>query len=153
MMNIVKHLERQAVWSNRTFGPGKRLHSITEHIIKEVAEIRESDGDITEWIDVVILGLDGAWRTGATPQEVIDALVAKQTKNEGRKWPDWREVDPDKAMEHEKFGVEGYLELEAKIKSLKTSMDALCDKLNDISVELTFEDWDWLVRQPAQRRL
>lgn len=53
-----------------------------------------------KWIDVVILALDGAWRTGATPAQIIDALVAKQTKNEARTWPDWRTAPADKAIEH-----------------------------------------------------
>jgi len=49
---------------------------------------------------VVILALDGAWRSGATPEQIIGALVAKQTKNEGRQWPDWRTMPPDVAICH-----------------------------------------------------
>lgn len=33
---------------------------------------------------------------------IVAALVAKQTKNEGRKWPDWRTQDPNKAIEHDR---------------------------------------------------
>jgi hypothetical protein len=49
---------------------------------------------------VVILALDGAWRSGASPDQIIAALVAKQAKNESRTWPDWRSAAPDQAIEH-----------------------------------------------------
>ncbi|HIE2480258.1 dATP/dGTP pyrophosphohydrolase domain-containing protein [Pseudomonas aeruginosa] len=82
------HLERQRRFSERTFGPGSRAAGVVDHIRKELREIEEAPGDLAEWIDVVILALDGAWRTGATPAQIIDALVAKQTKNESRTWLD-----------------------------------------------------------------
>jgi hypothetical protein len=94
------HLERQAAWSERTFGPGSRAAGVVDHIRRELHEIEADPGDLKEWIDVVILALDGAWRSGATPDEIIAALVAKQAKNEARAWPDWRTAPPDKAIEH-----------------------------------------------------
>lgn len=30
----------------------------------------------------------------------MTGIVAKQTKNEGRTWPDWRSAAPGKAIEH-----------------------------------------------------
>lgn len=98
--DFLAHLQRQRDWSERTFGPGARTAGVCDHIRKELNEIEADPGDLKEWIDVVILGLDGAWRSGATPQQIIDAIVAKQTKNEGREWPDWRTSDPNKAIEH-----------------------------------------------------
>ena len=71
-----------------------------DYIRKELKEIESSPADLTEWIDVVILGLDGARRCGATPGQIIDALQAKQLENENREWPDWRTSPPDKATEH-----------------------------------------------------
>ena len=64
--------------------------------------MRESDGDLKEWVDVIILGMDGAWRSGATPEQIVEAIVAKQTKNEGRTWPDWRTAPPDTAIDHDR---------------------------------------------------
>ncbi|HBO2301204.1 TPA: DUF550 domain-containing protein [Pseudomonas aeruginosa] len=95
-----QHLHRQRRFSERTFGPGARAAGVIDHIRKELREIEETPGDLAEWIDVVILALDGAWRTGATPAQIIEALVAKQTKNEARTWPDWRSAPSDKAIEH-----------------------------------------------------
>ncbi len=96
------HLQRQREWSERTFGPGPRAAGVVDHIRKELREIEAKPTDLSEWIDVVILALDGAWRSGATPQQIIDALVAKQAKNEARDWPDWRTQSPDKAIEHDR---------------------------------------------------
>lgn len=100
--DFTAHLHRQQQFSAKTFGPGKRVQGVTDHIAKELAEVRESDGDLSEWIDVVILGLDGALRCGATPEQVVAALIAKQAKNESRRWPDWRTADPNKAIEHDR---------------------------------------------------
>lgn len=94
------HLERQREFSLKTFGPGARTNGVLDHIAKELNEIREAPEDISEWVDVIILAFDGAWRAGWEPQQIIDAIVAKQSKNEQREWPDWRTADPDKAIEH-----------------------------------------------------
>ncbi|MFY3302620.1 dATP/dGTP pyrophosphohydrolase domain-containing protein [Achromobacter xylosoxidans] len=102
--DFVAHLARQAEFSARTFGPGARVAGVCDHIRKELIEVETSGGDLKEWVDVIILGLDGAWRSGATPQEIIAAIVAKQAKNEARTWPDWRTVDPSKAIEHDRGG-------------------------------------------------
>ncbi|MCP1617004.1 uncharacterized protein DUF550 [Pseudomonas sp. SLBN-26] len=100
--DFAAHLQRQREFSERTFGPGSRAKGVVDHIRKELKEIEASPGDLSEWIDVVILALDGAWRSGATPAQIIDALVAKQTRNEARTWPDWRSVPLDKAIEHDR---------------------------------------------------
>jgi hypothetical protein len=94
------HLQRQREWSERTFGPGPRTKGVCDHIRNELTEIEAAPDDVEEWIDVAILALDGAWRTGASPETIIVRIVGKQTKNEARNWPDWRTADPDKAIEH-----------------------------------------------------
>lgn len=96
------HLQRQRDFSCKTFGPGRRTLGIIEHIKKELREIAEDPLDISEWIDVAILALDGAWRHGASPEQIIDTLVGKQDKNENRDWPDWRTMTEDQAIEHRK---------------------------------------------------
>jgi hypothetical protein len=96
----VEHLERQREWSRATFGPGDRRKGVLDHIRKELVEIEEAGECTDEWFDVVILALDGAWRDGYEPAEIIAAVKAKQAKNERRTWPDWRTADPDRAIEH-----------------------------------------------------
>lgn len=101
-MDLVRHLERQRRWSERTFGPGPRTAGVLDHLRKELREIEAAPTDLTEWMDVVILGLDGAWRAGYTPEQIADALVNAQTRNEARVWPDWRTAAPDRAIEHQR---------------------------------------------------
>ena len=98
--NLLEHLRHQREWSARTFGPGERTAGVLDHIRKELNEIADNPVDLWEWIDVVILALDGAWRIGATPEQIVAALVAKQAKNESRRWPDWRTAEPGKAIQH-----------------------------------------------------
>lgn len=101
--DLVQHLTRQREWSERTFGPGERTHGVVAHIRKELIEVLDKPGDLLEWIDVVILALDGAWRSaGATPEQIVAALVAKQARNEARTWPDWRTVPKDAPIEHDR---------------------------------------------------
>ncbi|WP_371409756.1 DUF550 domain-containing protein [Micromonospora zamorensis] len=96
------HLVRQRAFSEGTFGPGPRTEGVLDHIRKELAEIEAAPDDLSEWVDVVILALDGAWRAGHEPQQIIDAIVAKQAKNEARVWPDWRTAKPGQAIEHDR---------------------------------------------------
>ena len=98
--NLVEHLHRQRDFSSRTFGPGERTAGVLDHIRKELAEIEATPQDLTEWVDVVLLALDGAWRSGHTPEEIVQAIADKQARNEARQWPDWRTVEPGKAIEH-----------------------------------------------------
>lgn len=98
--DLVKHLHRQRAFSERTFGPGTRAQGVIDHIRLDLAEFEADPGDLEEWVDVILLALDGAWRAGHTPEEIAAALNLKQHKNERRAWPDWRTADPGKAIEH-----------------------------------------------------
>ena len=100
--DLVVHLERQRAFSLKTFGPGQRTNGVLDHITKELDEIRADPADIKEWVDVIILAFDGAWRAGWEPEDIVKAIVAKQKKNEMRVWPDWRTSDPNKAIEHDR---------------------------------------------------
>ena len=100
--DLEAHLYHQIAWSRKTFGPGPRTKGVVDHIRKELCEVLKAPQDLSEWIDVIILGFDGAWRSGHSPHQIIDALVSKQEKNESREWPDWRQADPTKAIEHKR---------------------------------------------------
>lgn len=103
--DLVEHIERQRAFSLRTFGPGHRTHGVCDHIRKELKEVEASPGDLEEWVDVILLALDGAWRSqgpDADPAVIAKAIATKQSKNEDRKWPDWRTAPADKAIEHQR---------------------------------------------------
>lgn len=103
--SLTAMLVRQRAWSSETFGPGDRLNGVLAHIRKELDEIEADPTDVTEWIDVVILAFDGAWRAGHEPEDIVAALLAKYAKNRDREWPDWKTADPDGPIEHIKAGA------------------------------------------------
>jgi hypothetical protein len=72
---------------------------------KEMLEIEKNPKDLLEWVDMICLAIDGAWRAGYTPEEIAQGLFYKQGINEERKWPDWRTADPNKAIEHKRMGI------------------------------------------------
>lgn len=85
-------------WSAATFGPGARTEGTLKHIAMELEEIRARPLDVMEWIDVILLALDGAWRAGHSPEKIAQALHDKQSINMARKWPpQWL---PDLPVEH-----------------------------------------------------
>lgn len=92
-MNLITHLQRQKEFSEATFGPGHRTAGVIDHIREELTEIERAPLDLEEWVDVILLAFDGAWRTGASPQDICNMIEFKQSKNEGRSWPDWRTQD------------------------------------------------------------
>jgi len=95
-------IQRQLEWSAETFGPSVR-RGVIDHIKKELKEVEESGlTDVEEWIDIMILAIDGAWRGGGTPQQIIKAYKEKMERNFQREWPDWRGLPTDKAIEHTK---------------------------------------------------
>jgi len=86
--DLLAYIESQRDWSQQTFGPGMRTEGVCTHIEKEVDEIRFSPTDIYEWVDVMILALDGAWRAGYDPDDIVGALEEKQLQNMRREWPE-----------------------------------------------------------------
>lgn len=112
----------QAKWSRNTFGPGTREPGIIEHIKKELLEIEEAvtpEDKLSEWIDIIILGIDGAQRViteekgqilshghidamGDTSvgRIILGAYFRKMNENYNREWPDWRNFKQNQAIEH-----------------------------------------------------
>ena len=108
--DIIQHIARQIEWSAKTFGPDPRTKGVLDHIRKELTEIEAKPDDLSEWVDVIILAIDGAWRmlksvypaytSEMLANLIINQLINKQTTNERRNWPDWRTMPADKAIEH-----------------------------------------------------
>jgi hypothetical protein len=99
-LNLETFIDEVRPFSEATFGPGMKTETILDHIEKEMVEVRAKPCDLEEWIDIILLAIDGAWRCGFSAKQICQALWAKLRKNKLRKWPDWRTLDPDKAIEH-----------------------------------------------------
>jgi hypothetical protein len=93
-MSIEEYLAKQVAWSTAAFGPGFRTGGITKHIESECEEIRKEPDDLMEWVDVIILALDGYWRAGGTRSTLMFDLVRKQERNMRRTWPKVPEDQP-----------------------------------------------------------
>jgi hypothetical protein len=104
-LDLVKFLKQQRNFSLHAFGPNERTKGIVDHIKKEIKEIEkaETPGEkMNEFVDVVILALDAMWRLGFSPEEIVVAIQLKQSLNIRRKWPDWRTVPENEAVEHDR---------------------------------------------------
>lgn len=119
---LAEILKDQMIWSNQTFGSGRRSEGILQHIEREVAEVRENPMILEEWIDLVLLALDGAWRCRKNNlpssddeirHDVVRMLIEKQAKNRVRLWP--TPVDDDTPTEHIRTEVEETVACEQQI--------------------------------------
>lgn len=104
-LDLVAHLKRHIAFSRATFGPHDRSGCVADHIRLELIEIDDAEGPAEkakEWVDVVLLALDGLWRsleaTGVgldvIPEIMCHKIERKQYLNEMREWPDWRTAPP-----------------------------------------------------------
>lgn len=101
MRNIIAHdIDEWHKWAEQTFGPGLRTDGIVDHIGKELKEIKADPTDVYEWVDVILLAINGATRAGVSGKDLIEAIHAKIERNKARQWPDWRSAVPGTAIEH-----------------------------------------------------
>lgn len=114
MKTLYTLLLQQARWSKEVFGPygNKRAEGLVDHAAKEVDEILADVMDLEEWIDLMIIAMDGAMCVAATrrnntarsetlaAQDVEVMLLAKMEKNMFREWPAREDQVPGKAVEH-----------------------------------------------------
>ena len=100
MNELSEYLEGQKEWSLRTFGDGKRTLGIIKHIGKELDEVMADPSDSCEWIDIIILALDGYWRHSGSIELIMQNLINKQRINFQRVYP--KPESEDEATEHER---------------------------------------------------
>jgi hypothetical protein len=105
-IDIETYYATQVEWSRNTFGPALRTKGIINHITKELREIEAKPHDLSEWVDVIMLAMDGFWRHGGKPEDLMPSMLAKQAKNMARTWPDWRGINEDTAIEHDRSILE-----------------------------------------------
>ena len=104
-MDYSKFIQRQKVWSLKTFGEGERTEGILKHISTELAEVLRAptnEEKLEECVDIIILASDMAWRLGFDPDDIEFKLLEKQIENMKRKWPDRSisEANQDKPTYH-----------------------------------------------------
>lgn len=100
--DLISFLERQKRFSLKTFGDQPRTQGVIDHIKKELIEVESNPDDVMEWVDIILLAFDGALRRGFTSYSVVNALHEKLHINENRKWPDWKTLPDNVAIEHDR---------------------------------------------------
>jgi hypothetical protein len=100
-VSFEEYYARQIEWSLATFGPSQRTKGVLNHIRKECDEAENDPTDLCEWIDIMILAMDGYWRHGGTPETLMQDLFVKQRVNMNRKWPP--PGPEDETVEHIRF--------------------------------------------------
>ncbi len=118
---LSQYLTAQWDWSKRTFGSGRRTRGILQHITKELLEIEAKPDDLSEWVDVAMIAMDGYCRHGGKPTNLMGDLLAKQRKNFSRNWP--TPTSEDIAVEHDRTGESESLQL-AIIRERKAREEA-----------------------------
>lgn len=98
--SFVSLVKEHKDWALATFGPDRDNEGLLKHILKEVEEVREDPNDVEEWMDIAILAIHGAWKTGASPEEVAQTLIMKLAKVQRRDWPKLEDQVPGKPIEH-----------------------------------------------------
>lgn len=89
-------------WSLSVFGPDYTYGELLAHIRKEVAEVAANPNDTTEWIDIILLAMDGYWRANdrtSRAQNLMRDLAAKVEEN---KYRQWERSAPGEPMEHKR---------------------------------------------------
>jgi hypothetical protein len=77
-LTFSQHLAQQRAFSEATFGPGQRSLGVIAHIRKELDEIEADPSDVVEWVDIMLLSLDGTWRAGHDTDATWAALQSSQ---------------------------------------------------------------------------
>lgn len=106
--DLAAFFDAKFAWSRETFGPGARTKTVTAHIRKELLEVEADPADVIEWVDVVLIAMDGAARSaGVDGRAFVEAMRSKQAKCETRTYPDWRTIPEGTPIEHVRTRDEG----------------------------------------------
>jgi len=108
IMNLFDYINRQKRWSKQTFGDTPRTEGVLRHIEKEIQEVRDAPQDCEEWVDIIILALDGAWRAGFTPYEICQTMLRKQAKNMKRTYLKTPDDVPSEHIGDDEDDTEGF---------------------------------------------
>jgi predicted house-cleaning noncanonical NTP pyrophosphatase (MazG superfamily) len=86
-------MQRVCEWQAVTFTQST-CESKLHHMKEEIDEVIESQGDLLEWADLMILLMGAAAKAGFTMEEILVGVEAKLIINKRRKWgePDSRGV-------------------------------------------------------------
>lgn len=75
--DLANFVERQRDFSSQAFGPGSRRIGVANHILQECDEVEAKPDDLSEWVDVMLLSLDAAWRSGLPSERLVQMIESE----------------------------------------------------------------------------
>ena len=87
MLNLPSYL--QSCWDNsrRTHGAQRPPQAPVHELQSVTRTVQENAQSLYGWVDVILAGIEGGLRSGATPFALAQALVNRQTELGARKMP------------------------------------------------------------------
>ena len=73
--DLKEFVSEQRTFSIGAFGPGSRKVGVANHILEECNEVESKPDDLSEWVDVMLLSLDAAWRSGLSASEIARRIA------------------------------------------------------------------------------
>ena len=84
--DFFKVMENWAKWSDSVWGENRPPNGTVNHLVEEAAELAENPTDIMEYVDVIMLAVDGLRQAGFDFAEFTDAAIKKLAINKAREW-------------------------------------------------------------------
>jgi len=66
------------------FGSPPRTRNIIDEITSNLEDIADHPLELNNWVDIIFLAFDGAWRAGYEPSTIIRGIKSKQAVIEGQ---------------------------------------------------------------------
>ena len=93
MKQLQSLIDDTGLWSDSTFGPGRKPLPVLYHLVKEVPEVIDAiegqkgdDRILMEYADCLLLLVDAARLSGYDARDLLTAGRKKLEVNKGRKW-------------------------------------------------------------------
>lgn len=82
-MDVYFYIQNHIDWSKKARGDGCDTPALISDSRRQLDNILNLniDDEFQRWIQIILLGLDGAWRSGADAQDIVSALQMAQNRN------------------------------------------------------------------------
>lgn len=71
---IVSHLEKQIEFSKKNYDDENQFDKILLYLYKTVSDVKDNHNILKNWTDVIVVSLDGSWRTGHDKEKIANEL-------------------------------------------------------------------------------
>lgn len=87
MMNLPSYIDSCWANSKRAHGSQRPPHAPMHELQGRMRAVQDNPQSLYGWVDVILAGIEGGLRAGATPFALAQALVNRQMEEGARKMP------------------------------------------------------------------